>query len=204
MEIILIRHGQSEANAGITDHQDSELTELGQRQAIATAAFLKKKLGSGRGWIGIVSPFLRALQTAAPIADALDLSFTANWDVREIGEHDGGYHAENPAVIPDLRSDFHPRIDTHQKGDGKSWDHPRETAAEFATRITAFINKTKHQHKNVIVVSHGSPILMMGEVLRGRSGHCPAWTDQITNASVTWFRGTTELHYSLSDFLPKT
>lgn len=202
MEIILIRHGQSGANAGLTEDQDSELTPLGEKQAIATAQFLKEQLGTGRGWVGIVSPFLRALQTAAPIAEALNMPFTANWDVREIGEQDGGYHPERRAIIPDLRSGF-ARIDTHLKGDGKAWDHPPETASEFAERISRFIAATSRQHKNVIVVSHGSPILMMGEVLRGRSGYCPAWADQITNSSVTWFKETDELHYSLNDFLPK-
>lgn len=201
MNIILIRHGQSGANAGITDHQDSELTPLGERQALATAQFLKETLGSGRGWTGIVSPFLRALQTASPIAAALELSFAADWDAREIGEHDGSNQARIPAIIPNLRPGFD-WIDTHLKGDGSPWHHPQETASAFSERITKFIAKIGHKHRNVIVVSHGSPIVMMAEVLRGRSGHCPPWTEQITNASVTWFKDKKELHYSYNSFLP--
>lgn len=62
MLITLVRHGQSQANAGLTDHLDSPLTPLGQQQADATAQTL-----SGEALTqAYVSPLRRTLQTIAP------------------------------------------------------------------------------------------------------------------------------------------
>lgn len=85
MHLLLIRHGQSENNAfaaqSVETYQqgrkpDPELTELGRRQAQA--------LGK---WIGSVSPrptklyaspMMRTIQTADPVAEALDLPIIIN------------------------------------------------------------------------------------------------------------------------------
>lgn len=64
----LVRHGQSQANAGAaTEHPSTiELTELGREQAREIAAKI-----SGVPDQIIVSPFLRTTQTAQPLLDAL-------------------------------------------------------------------------------------------------------------------------------------
>lgn len=85
--MILVRHGQSEFNAvyGATRRdpgiRDSGLTELGRRQASEVAAPLR---ASGVRRL-IVSPYARALETAALIAGALDanLAITVEPLVRE-------------------------------------------------------------------------------------------------------------------------
>jgi broad specificity phosphatase PhoE len=116
MELYLIRHGQSHNNA-LSDQkariQDPPLTDLGQRQA----ALLADYLADGRNrdpWVdhttgysvhdqtdsfGIthlyVSPMLRALQTAAPVARALGLQPEV-WV--NIHEH-GGIYLERDGVV---------------------------------------------------------------------------------------------------------
>ena len=69
MEIFLVRHGQSEANAGLTDELDSGLTELGQTQARLTAERLRGE-GLTRAY---VSPLRRTLQTISYTCAATNL-----------------------------------------------------------------------------------------------------------------------------------
>ena len=83
--MILLRHGQSEFNLLFTQTRrdpgivDPKLTPLGHAQAEAAAAALA---GAGITRI-LVSPYTRALQTAAPVARALGVPVFVNPIVRE-------------------------------------------------------------------------------------------------------------------------
>jgi broad specificity phosphatase PhoE len=83
--MILLRHGQSEFNLhfGATRRDpgvvDAPLTELGHTQAADAAERLRTERISRI----IASPYTRALQTAAPIAAALDVPVFINPIVRE-------------------------------------------------------------------------------------------------------------------------
>jgi broad specificity phosphatase PhoE len=83
--MILLRHGQSEFNLHFTATRrdpgipDPKLTELGHQQARDAAAALR---GQGLRRI-IVSPYTRALETAAPIAAELGIPVHINPIVRE-------------------------------------------------------------------------------------------------------------------------
>ncbi len=85
--MILLRHGQSEFNLHFTATRkdpgivDARLTPLGHAQAEQAAVALA---GEPIRRI-ITSPFTRALQTAAPIARALDLAVIVNPLVGERG-----------------------------------------------------------------------------------------------------------------------
>jgi len=83
--MILLRHGQSEFNLAFTATRrdpgivDPKLTPLGHQQAAHAAEALA---GEGIKRI-IVSPYTRALQTAAPIARRLGVPVIVNPIVRE-------------------------------------------------------------------------------------------------------------------------
>lgn len=83
--MILLRHGQSEFNVHFTATRrdpgviDAPLTELGHAQAAEAA----RQLGNKRLTRIITSPYTRALQTAAPLAKALNLPVLINPIVRE-------------------------------------------------------------------------------------------------------------------------
>lgn len=83
--MIVLRHGQSEFNRHFTATRrdpgiaDPPLTPLGREQAEAAARALRP---AGVGRI-IVSPYTRALATAAPIARALGAPVVVNPIVRE-------------------------------------------------------------------------------------------------------------------------
>jgi glucosyl-3-phosphoglycerate phosphatase len=76
--VILIRHGQTEFNRlfSVTRQdpgiRDPHLTDLGRHQAAAVARVLRPL----RLMRLIASPYIRALETAASIAEHLDLSIT--------------------------------------------------------------------------------------------------------------------------------
>jgi broad specificity phosphatase PhoE len=83
--MILMRHGQSEFNLHFSATRvdpgiiDPRLTALGHLQAAEAA----RKLNGEAIRRIIVSPYTRALQTAAPIAAALDVPIIVNPIVRE-------------------------------------------------------------------------------------------------------------------------
>jgi glucosyl-3-phosphoglycerate phosphatase len=83
--MILLRHGQSEFNLHFTATRrdpgivDPRLTELGHLQAMEAA----RRLASERITRIVVSPYTRALQTAAPVARALGVKVLVNPVIRE-------------------------------------------------------------------------------------------------------------------------
>ncbi len=77
----LIRHGQSTANAGLptTDAAEAPLTDLGREQARAAAARVDR-----RPDLVIVSPFRRAIETAAPILERWPDTPRQTWPIQEV------------------------------------------------------------------------------------------------------------------------
>lgn len=87
--IILVRHGQTAANAGgrLQGRSDLPLSDLGAAQAAALAGALRT-CGATRV---VSSPLARARATAAPIAAALECAVEVDDDLIELdyGEWDG-------------------------------------------------------------------------------------------------------------------
>ncbi|MBR2354095.1 MAG: histidine phosphatase family protein [Clostridia bacterium] len=81
--LILVRHGQSEANAKSigAGQMNYPLTELGHRQAALTAEYLLKHEKIDAIYS---SDLCRAYDTALPLADKLGLSIQTDTDLREI------------------------------------------------------------------------------------------------------------------------
>ena len=82
-ECILVRHGQSQANVGLSCDPDCDLTDLGLEQARSVARRLKAVDLSE--FVAITSPYRRALHTAREIGHATGLRFTEDEAVREWG-----------------------------------------------------------------------------------------------------------------------
>ncbi|HEY3331354.1 MAG TPA: histidine phosphatase family protein [Capsulimonadaceae bacterium] len=67
MEVTLLRHGESLANAGLSDELDSALTAKGERQADLAGRWLEAEAQRvGPLTRALVSPFRRTLQTFQP------------------------------------------------------------------------------------------------------------------------------------------
>jgi broad specificity phosphatase PhoE len=82
-ELLMVRHGQSEANVGLACEPDCALTDLGLEQARAVA---RRLAGLDlHGFTGLTSPYRRAVQTAHEISTATGIHFSEDDAVREWG-----------------------------------------------------------------------------------------------------------------------
>ncbi|MCK6449974.1 MAG: histidine phosphatase family protein [Alphaproteobacteria bacterium] len=169
--MILMRHGQSEFNVvysvtrvdpGI---RDPVLTEEGRRQAWAAAEALA---GAGVRRV-LASPYRRALQTAAIIAESLDLPVSVDPIVGEraafacdVGSPVSALCREWPGLRLDhLPESWWPRLE-------ESHDSLLMRCARFRDRVLA-----DTERQDLLVVSHWG-------FIRGLTGQ------RITNA--TWLR----------------
>jgi broad specificity phosphatase PhoE len=157
--MILLRHGQSEFNLHFTATRrdpgiiDPRLTELGHQQAEEAALALAHE-GIERI---IVSPYTRALQTAAPIAKALGIKVIVNPIVRERY----AFTCDVGSPISDLARDW----PDHDFGglDDIWWPQIEEPAASIIGRANLFRAEMAAipQWRNTLVVSHWGFILSM-------------------------------------------
>ena len=98
-ELLMVRHGQSEANAGTSTDPDCNLTERGREQARAAARRLAQLDLSG--FVALTSPYRRTLQTAEEIALATGIAFTPDEELREWGpaaDVAGRHYAQEPVT----------------------------------------------------------------------------------------------------------
>jgi broad specificity phosphatase PhoE len=145
-ELILIRHGESQYNALLTDHLDSELTPKGVSQAKATAKFLKEQFGHIHNFVGITSPYRRCLQTSRIIKEETGLEFKVSPGPREI------MLKYDIAEVKNHREHFPEFI----------WGHEHdlifkmETVDQYIRRMIEFHSTLNHDKH--LIVSHGTPV----------------------------------------------
>ncbi|HVF77197.1 MAG TPA: histidine phosphatase family protein [Solirubrobacteraceae bacterium] len=182
IEIVLVRHGASEAAVEdepfelLEGQADPALSEAGERQALAVAAHL-----AGEPLRGLyITPLRRTAQTAAPLAAATGLEPVCVRELREVhlGELDGG--AFRIAV---RRGD--PRVD--EVFAKQRWDviPGAETMAAFAERTRAGIDRILaglQPGETAAAVVHGGVI---GELCRQASGSRPFAFVHADNGSLT-------------------
>ena len=82
-ELLMVRHGESEANVGLSTDPDCCLTPRGLQQARDLAPRLAR-LDLG-GFVAVSSPYRRAVQTAREISAATGVAFSEDEAVREWG-----------------------------------------------------------------------------------------------------------------------
>ncbi|HYF09611.1 MAG TPA: histidine phosphatase family protein [Acetobacteraceae bacterium] len=170
--MILLRHGQSEFNLHFSATRrdpgivDPRLTELGHQQA-EQAAEAMAGLDIRRI---VVSPYTRALQTAAPLARRLGLRLTVTPTVRERYAFTcdiGRPVTELALEFPDL--DFSHIEEVWWPAEEEPADQVLGRAALFRAEISAL-----DDWAHTIVVSHWGFILAMTgqSVMNGQWLHC--------------------------------
>lgn len=182
IEIVLVRHGASEAAVEdqpfelLEGQADPALSEAGERQAQAVAAHL-----AGEPLAGLfVTPLRRTAQTAAPLAAATGLQPVCVPELREVhlGELDGGAFR-----IALRRGD--PRV--AEVFARQRWDviPGAETMEAFAQRTSAGIDRILDglaPGSTVAAVVHGGVI---GELCRQASDSRPFAFVHADNGSLT-------------------
>jgi|GEM_PF-149281 len=155
MNILLIRHGQSEADLlqVIEGRADFNLTDLGHTQASQAARWLRDKEAIDFIY---ASPLRRARQTADYIGSQVDLPIS--FDDR-LMEWDNGQLAGLSHAEADRRFPLGPqgRLPHHTQAGTESFLSFRSRAEHFVSEL-----KEKHQAEDKIcIVAHGGSITML-------------------------------------------
>ncbi len=179
--IILIRHGESVANKQglFAGHIDVDLTELGLRQAKATAEYVAENYKVDKAY---ASDLKRAYRTGKASADRLGVEIEASRQLREIyaGKWEG-------MVFNDLSKIYPHEFDLWYNDMGKAHCPDGESIVELYERVIAEINRIAdaNENKTVVVATHATPIrCVMTYILHGDVQKMTQ-VNWVTNASVT-------------------
>jgi len=158
-ELLLIRHGESEGNAGTSTDPDCSLTDLGRQQARGLAERLARLDLSG--FVGLTSPYRRAVQTAREITDATGLAFEEDDAIREWG---------TTATV-------------------NSREYPNEPIEHVVVRLTEFLRQ--NQGHKLLIVSHAAPIAILTQLAWGEPPVTQGqfWLG-VGNCRPRWVKGT--------------
>lgn len=198
MRFVVIRHGQSTNNllweqtgSEAGRHPDTPLTGTGHRQA----ALLGQALAAGALPWGIdvlyCSLMKRAVQTAAPIAAALDLPLHGHLDLYEVGGSfdldASGAKVSFPGASRSELLDVSDRLVLPDEATESGWySHPVEEPEEATQRAAALIADLRARHDDrttVGVVSHGYLSQFLFRAFLGIT-EMPGWVE-IHNTSLT-------------------
>jgi len=177
--LLLVRHGQSTWNREhrIQGQLDPPLSEEGRSQALRAGRRL-----SLRRFAGFYSSDLkRALETAQLIGEAAGLSPSPRAGLREVflGEWEGLTSAELAGRFPEAwaRWTEEPSWDVVPGGEG---------AMPFEARVNAELDAilARHEHGDVLVVTHGGVIQVALHRVVGRPNH-GLFPFRIENASIS-------------------
>ncbi len=138
MKILLVRHGESEHNARITDDENSPLTKRGKRQAECLGKSLRKQK------IDIkyiyCSNLKRSKQTAEIISKIINVPIKKSFD--ELNEYESNYLRKR------FRGIFYRRLKRLKK-------------------ILKDLSKKKEKDKKILIVAHGiTNRIIMGYFVR--------------------------------------
>jgi 2,3-bisphosphoglycerate-dependent phosphoglycerate mutase len=144
--VLLVRHGQSLANAGgiPADHITNPLTELGHEQAKSFAEDF-----TCDPTLFLVSPFVRARQTSEPLVRRFPAIPVEEWPIHE-------FHYLEPERHNGTSEEQQiPHMDTYWKrGDPTYFDGPG------AESFTAFMGRTRDTMKRLARLNTGGCIVM--------------------------------------------
>ena len=150
MKIYVARHGQTQWNADnkVCGRTDIPLTELGLRQAQLLADNAKDRAID----LIIVSPMIRARQTAQAVVDRYNLPVIV--DERLIEQHFGIYEGVD-------RKD--PRFLAGKRKFAFKYPGGGESMMQVAQRVYNLLDevKTKYHDKNVLLVCHGGVCMVI-------------------------------------------
>ncbi len=146
--ILLVRHGESEANAGLpteTPHS-IPLTARGREQAFALA----EKWTDAPGLI-VVSPFIRTRQTATPLMARFTDTPVEEWPVQEFTYLNPQlYVGTTETQRGEFAREYWLRCDPHWNDGGGA-----ESFADFIGRIDELERRLRGSTRNTVIFTHG-------------------------------------------------
>ena len=163
--LILIRHGQSLANANnlFAGHSDFDLSDFGHAQAACAASYLKRTEPIDRIY---ASDLLRAYHTATPIGKAFGLEVIKDTGLREI--YAGDWESLSfPAIAESYPEEF--RVWR------EDYSHARpvggESTAEVYARVVPHICELAERHDGecLLLATHATVVRAFDSFAHGYS-----------------------------------
>jgi len=164
--LVLLRHGQTEWNAGsrMQGQLDTDLTDLGRAQAVAAADVLAKR----RPLLIVSSDLRRAYETAIALGMRAGVEVDVDTRLREthLGDWQGLTHAEVDALSPGVRAAW--RDDAHLA------PHGGESRVDVAARSVPLVAElvarqpewgAEESDRPVVLVAHGGLIAALTAAL---------------------------------------
>jgi probable phosphoglycerate mutase len=165
---VLLRHGQTEFNAGsrMQGQLDTDLSDLGRAQAVAAAEVLAKR----QPLVIVSSDLRRAHDTAVTLADCCDVTVRTDARLREthLGDWQGMTHQEVDAMSPGARQAW--------REDATWAPHGGESRIDVADRTLPIIAELVEgepewgdddSDRPVVLVAHGGTIAALTAALLG-------------------------------------
>jgi probable phosphoglycerate mutase len=164
--LVLLRHGQTEYNAGsrMQGQLDTDLSDLGREQAVAAAAVLAKR----QPLIIVSSDLRRALDTATALGERSGLTVDIDERLREthLGDWQGLTHLEVDAAAPGARLAW--------RDDARRAPHGGESRIDVAERSVPLVSElvasqadwgADEPDRPVVLVAHGGLIAALTAAL---------------------------------------
>lgn len=170
--LVLLRHGQTEYNAGsrMQGQLDTDLSDLGREQAAAAAEVLTKR----QPLVIVSSDLRRALDTATTLAERAGVRVAVDRRLREthLGDWQGLTHQEVDDVAPGARLEW--------RDDARWAPHGGESRVDVAERSVPLVHELAAQlgewgsdrggdtpDRPVVLVAHGGLIAALTAALLG-------------------------------------
>lgn len=160
--VILVRHGQSDANLNLyfAGHCNPNLTELGYKQAEKFSHWVLKNYKIDKIYS---SDLLRAYNTAKPTAEKLGYNIIKDINFREInaGKWEGLKFEQLLIDYPEDYGMFINDIGNSRCTDG-------ESVRELSVRVLAELKKVCEENdgKTILVATHATPIRSIQTILQ--------------------------------------
>ncbi len=155
LDLILVRHGQSQYNVDQTGGEDAPLTELGRMQARRVGIYLARRFEIQALY---ASTYVRAHETANIINSFLGLELVLDPDLQESQQDFAGSieFFPNPAASLDPHAAFRPQdVSEYYTG--------------FQARVAAALKRilAKHETGQIAIVTHGGVMATTIRTLMG-------------------------------------
>ena len=177
MDLLVIRHGQSEADimGVIEGRADFSLTELGHKQAETIAKWIKEHYSINKIY---ASPLKRAKQTAEHISILCGIEVQYDNDLMEWnnGLITGLSLKKANEKYPELKKYPHTRV------------YEQESQIDFRSRIETALSKIIYENntdETIIIISHGGAINMLFK----------SFIESPINSTITIKTGDTGIHH---------
>lgn len=164
--LVMLRHGQTEFNAGsrMQGQLDTDLTDLGRAQAVAAAEVLSKR----QPLLIVSSDLSRARDTALTLGERSGLPVRVDTRLREthLGDWQGLTHGEVDALAPGARLAW--------RDDARWAPHGGESRIDVADRSLPLVAEilagepewgAEEPDRPVVLVAHGGLIAALTAVL---------------------------------------